>query len=479
MSLKKQALSGVFWSSIQLLGTQGIGFVISIILARLLLPAEFGLIAMLGIFIGLGTVLINGGLTQSLIRTQDPDEEDFATVFYFNLAGSVLIYLIVFVCAPFIATFYKQELLVIIVRVYAITFIINAFGAIQLTRLNKMMDFKTQLKISIPSTILSGLTGVTLAYMGFGVWSLVWSGIVQALAGTIQLWYWAQWKPLWVFSKEKLDQHFHFGAKLMFSGILDVIFTNAYTIIIGRFFAPAQVGFYNRADTFQMLPVGTISSVVSKVTYPLFSSIQNDDIRLKSVYQRIMKMVVFLVAPTLILMAVLAEPLFRFLFTERWLPAVPYFQILCFNGILYPIHSYNLQILNVKGRSDLFLRLEVVKKVMVVMVVIISFQYGIYGLLYGSVMTSILAFFINTHYSGKFLNYTAWQQTKDLLPIIFVSIVVGGLVLASDTVLKNYYFIDFFRLASGSVLGIILYISAAYLFKLSSLFELITIAKRQ
>lgn len=479
MSLKKQAISGVFWSSIQLFGTQGVSFLVSVILARLLMPSEFGLIAMLGIFMGVGTVLISGGLTQSLIRTQDADEEDFATVFYFNLAGSVLIYIIIFLCAPFIAKFYNQELLVLIIRVYAITFIINAFGAIQLTRLNKMMDFKTQMKISIPSTILSGITGITLAYMEFGVWSLVWSGIVQALAGAIQLWYWSQWKPLWVFSKEKFNHHFHFGAKLMFSGLLDVIFTNAYTIIIGRFFAPAQVGFYNRADTLQMLPVGTISSVVSKVTYPLFSSIQNDDIRLKSVYQRIMQMVIFLVAPTLILMAVLAEPLFRFLFTERWLPAVPYFQILCFNGILYPIHSYNLQILNVKGRSDLFLRLEVVKKLMVVVILVISFQFGIYGLLYGSVIGSVLCFFINTHYSGKFLNYTAWQQAKDLLPIIFVSIGVGGLVLVSDMVLKNYYFIDFFRLAFGSVLGIILYISGAYLFKLSSLFELITIAKRQ
>lgn len=479
MSLKKQALSGVFWSSLQLFGSQGVGFVISVILARLLMPSEFGLIAMLSIFMGLGTVLINGGLTQSLIRTQEPDEEDFATVFYFNLVGSILIYIIVFVCAPFIANFYKQELLVLIIRVYAIIFIINAFGAIQLTRLNKMMDFKTQLKISIPSIVLSGLTGISLAYMGFGVWSLVWSAIVQALAGTIQLWYWANWKPLWVFSKEKFNHHFQFGIKLMFSGVLDVIFTNAYTIVIGKFFSPAQVGFYNRADTLQMLPVGTLSSVVTKVTYPLFSSIQNDDVRLKSVYKRIMQMVIFLVAPTLILMAVLAEPLFRFLFTERWLPAVPYFQILCVNGILYPIHSYNLQILTVKGRSDLFLRLEVIKKLMIVMVLLISFQYGIYGLLYGSVLTSILAFFINTHYSGKFLNYTAWEQTKDILPIIFISVLVGGLVLVSDLILKNYYFIDFFRLALGSFLGIVLYIISAYFFKLSSLFELITIVKRQ
>lgn len=479
MSLKKQALSGVFWSSIQLFGTQGIGFVVSIILARLLVPSEFGLIAMLGIFMGVGAVLINGGLTQSLIRTQETDEEDFATVFYFNLVGSILIYIIIFLCAPLIASFYRQELLAFIIRVYAITFIINAFGAIQLTRLNKMMDFKTQMKISIPSTILSGITGISLAYMGFGVWSLVWSGIVQSLAGTIQLWYWAKWKPLWVFSKEKFNHHFHYGAKLMLSSILDILFTNAYTIIIGKFFAPAQVGYYNRADTLQMLPVGNISSIVTKVSYPLFSSIQNDDVRLKSIYQRIMKMVIFLVAPTLILMGVLAEPLFRFLFTEKWLPAVPYFQILCLNGILYPIHSYNLQILNVKGRSDLFLRLEVIKKLLVVVVVVISFQYGIFGLLYGSVITSVISFFINTHYSGKFLNYTSWQQTKDLLPIIFLGTVMGVVVYYLDFLLKGLSINDFIRLLSGSFFGVAVFATLSFLFKMSSFTELKNIILRQ
>ena len=265
----------------------------------------------------------------------------------------------------------------------------------------------------------------------------------------------------------------------MISSVLDIVFTNAYTIIIGRFFAPAQVGYYNRAESLQMLPVGNVSAIINKVSYPLFATIQNDDVRLKSVYKRIMQMVIFLVTPILILMAVLAEPLFRLLFTELWLPAVPYFQILCFNGILYPIHSYNLQILNVKGRSDLFLKLEIVKKVMVVLVILISFQYGIFGLLYGSVISSIIAFFINTHYSGKFLNYSAWEQAKDLLPIILVSVLAGGVVLFLDSILQNYYFIDFSRLAFGGVLGIVFYTATAYIFKLNSLFELITIARRQ
>lgn len=479
MSLKKEALSGIFWSSLQQFGTQGISFLVSIILARLLVPAEFGLIGMLGIFMGLGEALIRSGLSSSLIRSTDVDEEDYSTVFFFNLIGSIFIYSIIFFCAPYIAVFYKQELLTEIIRVYSITFIINAFSAIQITRLSKLMDFKTQMKVSIPSLVLGSVVGIIMAYTGYGVWSLVWSSVIQSLAATIQLWYWSKWKPLWVFNIEKFKYHFHYGIKLMFSGILDIIFTNAYTIIIGKFFAPAQVGYYNRANSLQMLPVGNISSIITKVSFPLFASIQNDNTRLKSVYKRIMQMVVFLVAPTLILMAVLAEPLFRFLFTEKWLPAVPYFQILCFNGILYPIHAYNLQILQVKGRSDLFLMLEIIKKIIVVIVIIISFRFGIYGLLYGSIISSILAFFINTHYSGKFLNYSAWQQTKDLIPIICLSILIGVVIFYFDKFLTAYYFFDLSRLIIGGLLGGLLFLTSAYFIKMSSLNELIILIKRQ
>lgn len=479
MSLKKQALSGVFWSFLQLFSTQVIGFIVSIILARLLRPSEFGLIAMLGIFISIGTTLINSGLTQSLIRSENIDEEDFSTVFIFNLIGSLFIYGFIFVTAPVIATFYKQELLTSIIRVYSVTFIINAFSAIQTTRLNKKLDFKTQMKVSIPSLIIGSTVGIAMALNNYGVWSLVWSAVIQSLMATIQMWYWTKWKPVWAFNWKKFNYHFHYGVKLMFSGILDTVFRNAYSVIIGKFFAPAQVGFYNRADSLQMLPAGTISSIITKVSFPLFASIQNDDERLKSIFKRIMQMVIFLVTPTLVLMGVLAEPLFRFLFTEKWLPAVPYFQILCANGVLYPIHGYNLQILNVKGRSDLFLKLEIIKKILVVVVILISFQFGIFGLLYGSVTTSLICFFINAYYSGKFINYTAWQQTKDLLPIILLSLLIGLIVYYFDELLLNISANDFVRLLAGSVIGILLYSITAFLFKMNSLFELIIIIKRK
>lgn len=479
MSLKKQALSGVFWSAMQLVGTQGITFVVTLILARLLLPSEFGLIAMLSIFMGIGGLLINGGLTHSLIRTADADQEDYSTVFYFNLAGSVVIYGIIFLCAPLIASFYNQGLLTDLIRVYAITFIINAFGSVQTTRLTKIMDFKTQLKVSIPSLILGSLVGITMAYSGYGVWSLVGSAVVQSVAGTIQLWYWSNWIPSRSFSVSKFKYHFNFGVKLMLSGILNVIFTNVYTIVIGKFFAPAQVGYYSTANSLQMLPVGNISTIVTKVSYPLFASIQNDDIRLKSIYKRIMQMVIYLVTPTLVLMTVLAEPMFRFLFTEKWLPAVPYFQILFINGILYPIHSYNLQILNVKGRSDLYLKLEIFKKSLLVVVLVVSFQYGIFGILYGGVFTSIFAFFINTHYSGKFIGYSAWEQAKDLAPIFLLGLFVGLIVYGSDTLFFDAASHDFIRLLVGGTIGILLYVGISYTIKMRSFMELRTIILRK
>ena len=479
MSLKKQALTGFFWSSMQTLGTQGLGIIVSVILARLLLPSEFGLIAMLGIFIGIGTTLIGGGLTQSLIRTENPDEEDYATVFYFNLVGSIIIYGITFIAAPFIADFYNQTQLTIIVRIYSSTFIINAFSAIQMTRLTKALDFKTQMKVALPALLLSSSVGIGLAYAGFGVWSLVWSAIIQAAASTIQLWYLSKWKPLWVFNIKKFKYHFNYGFKMMLSGLLEIVFLNAHVIIIGKFFAAAQVGYYSRANTLSMMPVGMINAVVTKVTFPLFSSIQNEEERLRRMYIKIMQMVIFLVAPVLVILAALAEPLFRFLLTEKWLPAVPYFQILCFTAIMYPIHGYNLQILMVKGRSDLFLKLEILKKIMITLIILISFKYGIYGLLYGGLLLSVFGFFVNTHFSGKYLNYTAWQQTKDLLPILVLSFLAGSFVYAVDYFMHSKGYIDFLRLSIGGFIGVIAYLGLTHLFKISALTEVMLIIKRK
>ena len=472
MSLKKKALKGFSWTFFQLFSNQLFSFFVSIILARLLLPEEFGLIGMLTIFIALSETLINSGLSYSLIRSENLDDEDYSTVFFFNLLVSLIIYIIIFFLAPYIASFYNQEILTMLIRVYSITFIINAFSTVQTTRLTKIMDFKTQMKVSIPSLVIGSSIGIYMAYNGFGVWSLVWNIIIQSLLSSIQLWYWTNWKPTFVFNIEKFKYHFNFGFKLMLSSVLDVVFKNSYAIIIGKYYTASDVGYYNRADSFQMLPVKSLSMVISKVTFPLFSEIQNDNIKLKNIYKKIMQMVIFISTPCLVLMSVLAEPLFTFVFTEKWLPSVPYFQILCLTGLLYPLHSYNLQILNVKGRSDLFLKLEILKKIILAFIIIISFNFGIYGLLYGSVISSIICFFINSHYSGEFLNYSSFSQIKDLFPIIIIGFLTGFLVHYIDQVLINYFLFDFLRLLLGGFTGLIIYLTLSYFFKISSLFEL-------
>jgi O-antigen/teichoic acid export membrane protein len=465
------------WTFGQQFGTQAIGFLISIVLARLLLPKEFGLIGMISVFIGIGTSLVNSGLTQSLIRTVDPDQEDYSTVFFFNLTGSILIYWMLFFSAPFIAAFFSQPILTEIIRIYCLTFIINAFSEVQLTRLTKEMNFKLQMTIAIPSLIGSGLLGMFLAYEGYGVWSLVCMGVIQSFFNTVQLWIRTGWTPSLIFNKAKFKYHLKFGYKLTLSGLLDTVFTNLYQIIIGKFFLPAQVGFYTRADSLKQLPVTNVSASLNKICYPLFASIQNDNARLKKGYKQIMQMVIFVVAPVLVIMGVLAEPLFRFLFTQKWLPAVPYFQILCLTGILYPLHSYNLNILNVKGRSDLFLKLEIAKKILGVTVILITINFGILGLIWGQVLTSVLAFFINTHYSGRFLNYDAWQQIKDIIPLIGLAFVSGFFVWWLNYKLNNYS--DIFRLIIGGFLGGAIYIGISFLFKIESLqeFKKIVLAK--
>jgi O-antigen/teichoic acid export membrane protein len=471
MSLKRKAARSLVWTFTQQFGNQLIGFIVSLVLARILLPAEFGLIGMIAVVVAIGNALLDGGLTKSLIRDNTCDETDFSTVFFFNVSAGILVYILVFFSAPFIADFYDQTILTDIIRVYCLTVIITSFSAVQLARLTKQMDFKTQAVIAIPAAVVGGICGIWMAYNGYGVWSLVWSSIITSAVSTLQMWWYSDWKPQLIFSRSRFSKHFNYGYKLTLSDLLNRIFNNIFLIVIGKYFSAAQVGFYTRAETMKQLPVNNISRALDKVTFPLFVSIQNDEVKLKRVYKKLMLMVVFVVSPVLIFLAVLTEPVFIFLFTEKWLPAVPYFQILCITGILFPLHAYNLTILNVKGRSDLFLKLEVIKKVIIVITIIVAIPFGIMALLYGQVVISLLAFFINAHYTNRFISYTGWEQIRDVLPILLLA-AFGGTVI---------YVFDFFimqgqsnllRLIADTTAGSLGYLTAAYLLKFSSLFEL-------
>jgi O-antigen/teichoic acid export membrane protein len=477
LSFKKKALSGIFWSSIQTFGTQCVSFVISIILARLLLPEEFGLIAMITVFMGIGNTLLNAGLGESLIRTKDPTEEDYSTVFFFNLIGSVIVYAIIYFSAPWIANFYKQPLLIDIVRWYSIVIVINAFSMIQVTRLTKQVDFKTQMKVSLPATILAGILGVFLASEGFGVWSLVYMAIFRSVLDMLFLFYNTKWLPSLVFHVEKFKYHFSFGYKLTFSGLLDIVFNNAYHVIIGKYYQPAILGFYDRANKLKNLPVQTLTTVISRVTYPIFAEFKDDNIRLKNAYQKVIQMLVFIIAPLLLILSVLAEPLFSFLFTDKWLAAVPYFQIICWSGILYPVYAFNLNILKIKGRTDLFLKLEIIKKVLFTSVLLFSVKFGIFGLLYGGVCFSLLAFYVNTYYTGKFINYKPFEQIIDIVPIVFLAFISAVTVYFSDILLVSYFSKDILRLLVGSLVGAFTFLALSYLLKIKPFFVLSQILK--
>lgn len=470
MSLKKQAISGMIWTYSQQFGSQLLTFAVSIILARLLLPEEFGLIGMLAIFIGIGNALFDGGLTSSLIRSTELDEEDYATVFYFNLGCSIILYGLLFISAPFIANFYDQQSLIAITRVYGLTFIISAFGTVQNTILTKELQFKKQAVITFPALVLGGIVGVIMAYVGFGVWSLVASAIVNAFFVSVFLWLNSDWYPKFLFNKIKFHQHFHYGYKLTLSSVLDIIFTNIYQIVIGRFYSVAQVGYYTRANSLMMLPVGNISGALNRVIFPVFSKVQDDIPRLRNVYKQVMQLVLFIITPLMVIIIVLAKPLTIFLFTEKWLPMVPILKIICLSGVLYPIHLYNLIVLQVKGRSDLFLKLEIVKKIMVAIVLVITLYYGFYALLWGQLICSVLALFINTHYAGKMLDYSMLSQLKDITPIFIFSIVMGSVIFWLHYLLSTQS--NFLQLASCGLAGALVYALLAWLFKYESIADI-------
>ncbi|WP_026471757.1 lipopolysaccharide biosynthesis protein [Alkanindiges illinoisensis] len=450
MSLKKQAISGVKWNFIQQFSVQIINFGVQVILARLLSPEAFGLIAMIVVLISIGQSLMDSGMTSSLIRTQKPDQADYSTVFVTNLLMSCMIYIIIYVTAPLIAGFYNQEILTDIIRLLALSFVIRAFVAVHITKLTKEMNFKLQMKLQIPSVLLSGIVGVSMAYLGYGVWSLVWLNLTQAIIFALQNWMLISWRPSFIFDREKFIYHFKFGYKLTISSLIDTIYNDAYRIVIGKFYSPTQVGLFNQAETMRLFPVQQISIVMGKVTYPYFANIDNDA-GLRRAYRKSMKLVMFATIPIMLSLILVAEEGFRFVFGEKWLPAVPFFQVLAVASIVRPVSAYNLNILKVKGRSDLFLWVEILKKIIGILCLIVGLGFGLNGLIISLVAFSYSSYFINMYFSGKLLAYTVANQIKD----IFIMLIVGSLMF---TVL--YYFKAFLATWISSDIGVIILIGS-------------------
>lgn len=473
MSLKAKATSGLFWTLLQQFGYQGINFVVQLLLARILLPEAFGIIALLQVFISVSNNLIDSGMASSLIRNKDLDERDYSTVFYLNIGVAVFLYGVMFVSSPFIANFYNIPILTDVVKIYCLSFVINAFSIIQVTKLTKEMRFKRQMFIQLPSLVISGIVSVYLAYSGWGVWSIVTYNLLLNLLTSLQYWLRSTWRPKFIFDMKKLKYHFNFGYKLSLASLLNSVFDNIYGVVIGKVFSPQTLGYYNRAEMFQLFPSRNISTALEKVTYPMFAQIQDDNEKLKKYYRQIFNMVVFFLTPTMVFLSVIAEPLFRFLLTEKWLPMVPYFQILTIVGVLHPFQRYNVNILRVKGRSDLVLKLNIIRKLVLIITIVIGIRYGIYGILISQCVYSVICVFLNTMYSAAMINYPLKEQVKDVAGIYILAILIGFGIYQLDKIVVAAL-PDILRIVFGMTVGYVGYFGVAYLFK----FEIISIISK-
>jgi O-antigen/teichoic acid export membrane protein len=347
------------------------------------------------------------------------------------LTVSILVYSILFFASPFIARFFEEPRLTAITRICSLSIIIVALSAIQGVLLTKSINFKTQAKISVSSSIIAGVIAIVLAYKGMGVWSLVWRGIIGSALGCLFLWLQSNWRPILVFSKKSFKELFGFGSKLLLSGLLDTLYNNIYYPIIGKYFSPVTLGFYTRAQTFSNLFSSTLTSNIQRVSYPILSSIQDNPVQLKSGYRKVIKTTMLVSFTMMLGLAAVAEPMILVLIGEKWLPCVPYLQLLCFSGMLYPLHSINLSIINVKGRSDLFLKLEIIKKIIAVPLIFVGIYWGIEALLVGTIFLSVIAYFLNSYYSANLINYPSKEQLLDILPLLltagFISLLVWGI----------------------------------------------------
>lgn len=454
-SVKEDTIKSVKWSAIEKFSLQAMQFVLGLIMARLLLPSDYGTIGMLAIFIAISQTFVDSGFGSALVRKLDRTETDFSTVFFFNLFVAILLYVILFFSAPLIAGFFDTPILCPILRVQATTLILGALMGIHNAKLTINLDFKAIAKISVSSTLLSGVVGIVCAYNGLGVWALVVQTVLGQIINMVSVWFYLRWRPQWVFSKQSFKELGSFGSKLLVSSLLHTIFSNLTTLIIGKFFSARDLGFYNRGTQFAQLPVSTMNGVIGKVMYPILVKLQNDDEHLVSVYRKYICVMSIPIFFGCVLLASVAKPLIVLLLTDRWIESVIYLQIFAFAIMFDHICSINLELLKVKGRSDLFLRLEIIKKAISVSILFASIPFGVLGICVSKLIYTQIAIFINTYYTGKLFNLGYITQIRDF-SIYFIKSLLAclpGYVICTFTHLPNIM-----ALLIGFLIGTLLYI---------------------
>lgn len=473
-NIKKKSMKGMAWTGVSRLLKQVIQFSIGILLARQLMPEDYGIIGMLAIFIAIAETFLDSGFASALIQKKDRTEVDYSTVFFFNVVISLVLYAIIFVSAPWIADFYSIPVLTDVTRVVSLALIINGLTIIQTAKLSIELNFHLQAIADISSVLIGGLLALYLAYHGWGVWSLVFQGVSSAAIRALILWAFSRWCPLWAFSYESFRRMFSFGSKLLCSGMINTIYNNLYTLVIGKAFTASQVGFFNRGDHFAQLPTATIQEMVVKVNYPILSSMQDDEAKLTATYKKLLAAPMFLLYPILTLLIVLAAPLVEVLIGAKWLPCVPILQIICIGCMFDPLTHINLNLLYVKGRTDLVLKIEFIKKPIGFLLLFISIPFGVLWMCAGRSLYSLIAYIFNCYYTDKMIHYGFFSQMKVLLPIIFRSVLMGIVVFFVIQCFDNLWA----KLFIGSITGVVSYILSCILSKDNTFLEVKTIVMR-
>ena len=475
-SLKKKTVHGVLWSTLERFSVQGIQFVVMIIMARMLTPNDYGLVGMLTVFIAVSQSLVDSGFSQALIRKQDRTETDNSTVFYFNLVVGIVLYGILFISAPFIAYFYNEPQLTSITRVIGLSILFNSLVVVQRALLTINIDFKTQAKAALTAAVISGAVGIWMASSGYGVWSIVSQQLINLGTNTLLLWVLSHWRPQLTYSWKSFHELFGFGSKLLASGLIETIYRNIYLIIIGKVFSASDLGCYTRAHQFTDFPSANLTGIMQRVTYPVFCQIQNEEIKLSNAYRRFLRMAGFIIFPLMMGLAAVAEPLVLILLKEQWLFVSTLMSIISFSMMWYPIHAINLNLLQVKGRSDLFLKLEIYKKIIGVIILCITIPMGLVAMCIGGFFSSMIALIINTYYTGKLIHVGYFRQMRDLMPIFLLSVSMGAIVYLAINSLCIH---PIAQLSIGIGIGVLYYVLMALLFKFKELKELLQLLERK
>jgi len=434
-NLKRKAVNGFFWSMLESILSQGQGMIFGIFLARMLSPGEFGLVGMITIFISIAQVFVDSGLSQALVGKQHCTKLDYSTIFWVNIVIGLLTYVIIWLCAPLIAGFYEKPELIQLTHYSALAIIIGSVTLIQQTILVKDIDFKTITKISTVSTFVSGVASLVLAFYGFGVWSLVWRSLINQALRSFMMWRHNHWLPQLAFSKRIFKELFSFGSNILLISIVAVIYKSFYNFIIGKNYSNTVLGYYTNSDQYSSIPSSTLTNITSKVSFPVLSEMQTDNLRLKTSISKLIKTVMYVSFVIMFGLVAMANPLFQVLFGEKWLPSVPIFQALCLAYVISPMHVINHNILKVKGRSDLFLKTEIIKYIIFTPLLILGIIYGLKVLVAGIVVFYWIGFLINALYSKRLIDYSIWAQFKDFFPLIFLMSIPAILIFGLGVIL--------------------------------------------